>query len=543
VLSIDQNCHSLWDALPKLHVLTGRGRKVTHFIEDIDSAFTSLGSRIDADDLRLARERFHRSGGADWGAAMFYTEFLGRVPVEVRDWEPLTGLKTNVLAKKLSRTVDDLYDEFSPSDNWQLIGSSFVSDRRHHRVIGDLTVRETAAYLRELMAKARADMCRAFPSSASRGRLADWFAHEETLVARLLDELADAPLAQLYDRWMGAHLGEPVALDLTSRLFACSADGPSGRELLEVLAANYDRASALYNEAIAETRSRLRPLNTKDGELPFFATFEHAGHLVRTAVFLREGRLHVGERNFPAAPGRAWPWKAMAEAGVRCVAGKAVVLALQVRLGTGGRALALPYRGSLYMPAAHLFARKLAAGGLLAGELKPVVRVRLRLLDRLRSLDTPIRLPAHLAAALGDEEVPARKLGENYAAVAAEARHRLKAFEDPASRDRWQKENFAGIAAEIDSLDARRRKLAAGDPKAPELRDIWKRLRRLQTDLLDRTVRQIDRDTQVAEIDYYDSRGAILPWCLALGGEAFYNEVIDQAEVYEEDSLQAAEDG
>ncbi|MGB2824768.1 MAG: hypothetical protein WBF17_27600, partial [Phycisphaerae bacterium] len=73
MFSIDQNCHSLWDALPKLHALARRGRRVMHFNEDIDSAFTSLGSRIDADDLRLARERFHHSGGADWGAALFYT--------------------------------------------------------------------------------------------------------------------------------------------------------------------------------------------------------------------------------------------------------------------------------------------------------------------------------------------------------------------------------------------------------------------------------------------------------------------------------------
>jgi len=535
VLSIDQNCHSLWDVLPKLHVLARRGRPVTHFIEDIDSAFTSLGSRIDADDLRLARERFHRSGGADWGAALFYTEFLGRIPVEIRDWEPRTGLKTNVLARQLGRSVDDLYEEFSPSDNWQLIGSSFVGDRRHHRVIGDLTVRETAPFLRELMDKARADMLRAFPSAASQRRLGEWFAREEALVARLVEQLADARLTQLYDRWMREHLGHSVALDLTSRLFACEKMLAAANVLPDLVLADYQRTAALYNEAIAETHSRLRPLNTKDGELPFFATLARAGHLVRTGVFLREGRLHVGERSFAPAPGGSWPWKALTEASVRCVAGKAILLVSQVRLAAGGAPLALPYRGSLYMPTAHLLARKLHEAHLPPMGFHPVIRVRLRLLDHLRSLDTPIRLPAHLAAALGAEEVPARVLGEAHADLAAEAAGRLKGFEDAAFRDRWQKENFAGIVAEIDSLNARRRKLAAGDPKAPELRDVWKRIRSLQTDLLDRTLRQIDRDTQVAEIDYYDSRGAILPWCVALGGEAFYNEVIERAEVYEED--------
>jgi len=202
----------------------------------------------------------------------------------------------------------------------------------------------------------------------------------------------------------------------------------------------------------------------------------------------------------------------------------------------------VPYRGSLYMPAAHLLARKLREAGLLPGELRPIVRVRLRLLDRMRSLDTPIRLPRHLAEAMGEVEVPARRLGEGYPELMADAKRRRKAFEDAGFRGRWQRESFPRAFDEIDALDARRRELARRDAKAPELREIWQRVRDLQRDVLDRTVRRIDRDTQVAEVDYYDSRGAILPWCMALGGEAFYNEVIAAAEVHEEDSLRAPDD-
>ena len=45
---------------------------------------------------------------------------------------------------------------------------------------------------------------------------------------------------------------------------------------------------------------------------------------------------------------------------------------------------------------------------------------------------------------------------------------------------------------------------------------------------------QIARDFQAAQLDYWDSRGALLPWCLALGGKTFYNNVVTQAEVYDE---------
>ena len=543
MFSIDQNCHSLWDVVPKLAALGRRGHRVRHLIEDIDAAFTSMGAPAGAAELRLARERFHRSGGADWGAALFYTEFLGRVPVEVRDWEPLTGLKTNVLAKRLGRSVDDLYDEFSPSDNWQLIGSSYVDDRRHHRIIGDLTVAETADFVRQVMEKARADMLRAFPSSASRRRLEEWFERERARVEPLLDELAAAPLPSLYERWMREHLPPSVEIGLSSRHFSCAAGRVGGCELLEVFCAQYGRAAALYNEAIAEGGSPLRPLRTGDGELPFFAGFDRAGHAVRTTVFLQGGSLRIDDRAFALAPGGRLPLEQLAAAGIDTLASKALLLVTQIRLGPEGRPLALPYRGSLYVPTAHLLARKLAAAGLLPGELKPVVRVRFGFLDALRSVETVIRLPDHVAAALGQTEVPARRLGESWSDLAAEAAARVEAFRSAEGRRRWQEDNCRDLLDRIEALDRRRRELAKADPKAPELRATWMEIRGLQADILDRTVRQIDRDTQLAEIDYYDSRGALLPWCLALGGEAFYNAMIDNAEVYEEPSLGAPGNG
>jgi hypothetical protein len=296
-------------------------------------------------------------------------------------------------------------------------------------------------------------------------------------------------------------------------------------------------AAALYNQAVAETQSRIHPLDIQAGELPCFATLRHAGHLVRTGMTWRDGQVWIDGR--PCRPSGAGhlPWKSLAATGVRCVTGKAAVMVTQVRYGPAGQELALPYRGSVYMPTAHALARKLTAAGLLTRPLKPVLRVRLRLLDRLRSLDTPIRLPAHLAAAMGAEEVPARRLGEAHADLAAAAPARLAALRDEPGRQRWQAEQFPDATRRLDELDRRRRELAKVDQKAPELREIWKVMRDLQADLLARTVRQIDRDSQLADLDYYDSRGAILPWCIALGGEDFYRQVIDQAEVYEESSM------
>jgi len=534
MFSIDQNCHSLWDALPKLHALASHGHAVTHFIEDIDVAFAALGASVDDAVLHLARERFHRSGGQDWGAALFYADFLGKLPVEIRHWEPLTGLKTKTLARQLGRSVDDLYDAFSPGDTWQLIGSSYIGDRDHHRVIGDLSVRETRDFVLDLLSRAEADMLGAFPDTASQARLREWLAAERERLNHLLAECATAGLVDLYRAWMGGHLyAHDVDLALTSSLFATGGD-PARVALLDVFVADYERASSLYNEALAETDADLRALAISGGELPFFAIQEFQGHLVRTAAYLDGREVRFGHQTFRLTDDGRLPVHELTEGGIRCLAGKAILLVTQARIGPAGQPLALPHRGSLYMPSANRLVSKLAAERLLPGTLKPIVRVRFRLLDRMRGLDTVIRLPEHLAASFGKAEIPARELGECHERLAAEAAARLDQLLDPASRARWQKEQFPVLAERIAGLEGERRDMAQRNCTPEQMSDIWKACKAAQVELLDATVRQIARDYQLRNLDYWDSRGALLPWCIALGGREFYDHVVAQAEVYEE---------
>ena len=537
LFSIDQNCHSLWDVIPKLDALSAHGHAVTHFVEDVDTAFTAIGAGSDDETLRLAPERYHRSGGADWGAAVFYSEFLGRLPVEIRDWEPYTGLKTKALARELGRSVDDLYDEFSPSDNWQLIGPSYVGDRGRHRVVGDLTVAETAPFLREILQRARADTLAAFPDPPCRRRAERWFAEEQQLLERLLIECDGGRLVDVYQGWLRERFGGRVGVDLTSNLLATGAD-PERTAVLEAFTRDYSQAAGLYNEAIDEAGVELRPLRIRDGELPFFAVGRRDGRWMRSAVHLDGDAIRIDDRAFALEADRRLPIRPLRDAGIVGLAGKAILLVTQVRVGAGGAPLAVPHRGSLYLPAAHLLAQKLAAAGLLPGEgkLAPIVRVRMGLLDRLRSLDAALRLPPHLAKAFGTEEISARQFGESWAAVARRAATRLEGFREELARQTWQRAAFAGLYWEIDHYDLQRRQLAEEDPKAPEIREVWKQIKLRHQQILAGTVRQIATDWQVRELDYWDSRGALLPWCVALGGQEFYNRLIQEARIYDETS-------
>ena len=531
MISIDQNCHSLWDVLPKLHALTRRGLPVRHCVEDIDVAFTAVGASADG-PLALARERFHRSGGADWGAAMFYHEFLGRQPVEIRRWEPALGMKISAVAHQLRRPLDELYDRYSPSDNWQLIGPSYVADREHHRVIGDLTVAETRPFVKALLARARANCLRALPQRDSQQRLGEWFNAEEARVARLLKRCADGRLVDLYNAWMGEHLGAGAELDLTSSLLAIGADADR-TAVMDAFVQDYETAAGLYNQAVAETDVGLHPLDTARGELPFFATLWYHDHLVRAGAYLDGQAVRVGERRFPLSGGRL-PLEALRAGGVVCLAGKALLLVIQVRCGARGEELALPHNGSLYMPAAHALARKLAAARLLPQPLRPIVRVRFGLLDRLRGLDTVIRLPDYLAGAMGQEQVPAAQLGGCWRELARDAAARLEAFKDDDARRRWQREAFGELADEDDELETRRRELARNDPKSERIRQLGRRQKDIRTRLLEGLLERVAADWHLSQVDYWDSRGAMLPWCIGLGGRSLYDELVANAELIPE---------
>jgi hypothetical protein len=528
----------LWDAIPKLGALAAKGYDVTHYVEDIDVAFTSMGSGVGADGLKFDRERFHRSGGQDWGAAMFYSAFLGRLPVELRDWEPYTGIKTHVLAGQLGRSVDELYNEYSPADNWQLIGPSYVGDKAHHRVMGDLSCEQTQPFLAEMMALARRDVLETFPQSDCGRRINDWFDREQAAVDAIL---AGGPctLAELYSQWLRHHLGEgAISVGMTSQRFSLEAArrGDCPCELLELFLRDYDTMSGLYNGAIEESHLGLRSLRTAEGELPFFGTMKYQGHLVRCAAFLRGDTLTIGDVEMPLGPQRSMPLDAMQRHGIYALAGKAILLVLQVRTGAHATGLALPYRGSMYMPAAYCFERLLRQHKLLDAEPKPVYRVRLHLLDRIKSLDVAIRLPEHLRGYFGKTEIAARELGENYQAIARQAAQRLAKFRTDEGREGWFRDAYADVATEIDQMDRRRRELAQVDAKAPELRQIWRDIKLRKQELLGGLVHQISCDWQAGNIDYWDSRGAIMPWCVAMGGQQFYNDVLAGAEVYAESS-------
>ena len=557
-ISIDQNSHVLWDTVPKLAALARRGLAGTHGIEDIDVAFTRQGAVPDDRTLALLPECYYRSGNSDWGAALFHTEFLGRNALNPRELEPYTGLTTASLARKLNLSVDEFYARHAGSDNWQLVGSSYAGDASRHRVIGDLTLAETAPFVRQLLERARANLEHSFPDTDAQERVRVWHAAESATVERLLAAMPGARLTDFYAAWLRHSLPDNgLRLALTSELMELNPDAPR-LQLFRFFLADYATWAEQYNAAIAETPCGLKPLNTAVGELPFFAVFKIGGQAplrsqspdrenqeAQTVIYRTSLALSAGGRL--VAGGHAWPaslpfpelLEKMRAAGVVCVSGKALLLVLQARLKPDGAPLALPYKGSLYMPAAWAFERRLREKRLLPWAAHPVLRVRFRFLEQMRHLQTRIRLPAYLGDAAGTDILPAAEFAARLPELRTSAAEELKLACASVGRDAFRDAAFPEHAWRIREMDVRRRELARDPATRAEASALWDQQKVEETRLLQATVERLLRNLHVLNVDYWDSRGAILPWAVALGGQPFYEKLLDEAEITEENESSA----
>lgn len=537
-VSIDQNSHPLWDTVPKLHALTAKGLHGTHFLEDIDVAFTRRGAKAEDEELSVRPERYYRGGTSDWGATLFYTEFLGRNPLDVRDIEIYLGQTTKAAAKQLDTTVDGLYDRYSVSDNWQMVGPSYVgSDLQKHRVIGDLTVSETAPHLRRVLDIAEQDMEDSFPEDQPRQRLRAWFSQERARLAEIIEgRPGETSLVDAYRSWMSAHVTE-VDYGLTSEHFSLAHSRNTEGPLLFAFLNDYETAGNLYNQAIDETAVGLNKLSMRRGELPFFLVWRNAESLHRTAVSLHDRQITAGDFSWSLVNsngGLRLPVADMQKQGVCAIAGKALLLVLQARLGRAGRPLALPYRGSSYMPAAYALERKFTDAGLLTDTPDPVLRVKINFLESLHGCETIVRLPEHLADAFGTVEIKASTFAEKLGDVAEKAETDLLLARSDAGRAKLMQRISPALGREISELEKRQREVASNPDTRHLASGIWDEIKQLTKRRLEQFIDFIVSRIHVADLDYFNSRGAILPWSIAIGGRTHYQRLIANAEVYRE---------
>jgi hypothetical protein len=532
-ISIDQNCHPLWDTVPKLEALAAHGWQGVHCIEDIDVAFSRQGALPGDTGLALLPERTYRGGHSDWGAALFAHDLLGRLPLDVRTLEPYTGRTTAALARFLETSVDGLYERWAGSDNWQLVGPSYAADPRWHRLIGDVRLAEAGPFVLQLLDHARADLLERFPESGPQQRLQEWFAGQRSLAATVIASEPQAPLTELYRRWLLACLGPSTRLALTSERFALrrlAATDPLLRLFLE----RYAEAADAYNTALQQTATGMTPLHVEAGELPFFVTIRQEGRLLRSAAAWRTGAIEAAGRRWPLTAAGGLPVADLERDGVVALAGKALLLVLQARLGPEGATLALPHLGSLYMPAAYAFERILRERGLLREAPRPVIRVRFRFLEHWRGCRTLVRPPAYLCQALGIDEAPATVVGEALEAAMVAARRTLEALRDSGQREGLVRTRFAAWSAEREALDAERRQIAADPQQRPAATALWQRIKEIDRRLAAAHAEWVLQLLRLLDVAYYDSRGALLPWCTALEGEALYRRLIAQAEIIPE---------
>lgn len=514
MISIDQNSNSLWDTLPKLQALEAANIDFIHCVEDIDAAFTRVGAH--SDQLQLTLEKYYPSGNLDWGASLFYMSFLGRTPLNLTSLTQYTGKTPAQTARQLGLSLDTLYDRFSTADNWQLTAPSYInSDKTAHRLLGDLSTEEVLPFIKELFDKAEANLLHTFPEAEPQKRLQNWFKVERRKVTALA--ASHHTLADLYKAWLQSYF--------TQKRIIKSSDhhvlADQSARFLKRIIQNYRQFIRLYNESIDESGAELSPINPATGELPFFAIYEKEGHLVRSVITFDGKNLTAGELSHPVE---------LFFDHVKAVSGKALLLVIIARLDSQGMPLALPVNGSLYTPASLILAEKIQQQ-FFSSKLHPIKRVKFNFLDQLKHSKVLIRLPAYLQEFL-PESMQADLLARKLPQLIAECRQTLKQL-------RSDRETvFAGwypeLSAEIEELKARKNQYGRDPEKRHLCQALWHEIKTAEQRFHHSCYQRLIHTVHTTEIGYWDSRGALLPWSIALGGETFYNHLINSARIYTE---------
>jgi len=163
-----------------------------------------------------------------------------------------------------------------------------------------------------------------------------------------------------------------------------------------------------------------------------------------------------------------------------------------------------------------------------------VLRVRFRFFDHWRGCVTFVRPPPYLQQALGVAELRAADLAEALVGGMAAARADLAAWSDDSRRDALGRQQFPGLSAERDRLDHERRAAAADPARRPEATVLWQRIKEVDRQMAQAQAEWLLQRLRLLDLAYYDSRGALLPWCLALGGEDLYQRLLRAAELTSE---------
>jgi len=521
-ISIDQNSNSLWDVLPKIEALHTHQRELLHYVEDIDVAFTKVGSTYCAPQLTL--EQYYPNGNLDWGASLFYMDFLGKVPLNLSNLSQYTGKKIATTAKSMGLTLQDLYKTFSVADNYQLTGTSYISSHpEKHRLLGDLSTDLKKPFIQQLLALAEADILERFIDAPSQERIKIWFKNERAILDQLWDKAAD--LATFYQAWIRAHLPS-AQLELTSELFSEKQMAHLNFDLLKKIIKDYPLFQKIYNQSLEESGVELTPL--RHGALPFFATYKVNGQQVRSGLQLLDGQIKIADQSFDSNISFDDFFNK-----VDILVGKALLLIITVRDYHIGHPLVLPELGSLYTPAAVKLAEKMQAHDFIDHLPHSIFRLQFNFIDQLKNSKSTISIPKHLQYRLGTQ-LTACELARQLPIAIAEAKDTLNQLKDPEKRVHYFSLWTPKLSLKIDLLK-KTKEICGKDPdRRHECPQLWAEIKKHEQEKELTCFQRIIDLVQTTEMTYWNSRGALKPWSIAAGGESFYQQLLKSSKLREE---------
>ncbi|WP_127531624.1 hypothetical protein [Paenibacillus kobensis] len=543
VVSIDQNCTPFWDTWAKLDVWRHQQKSIVHLIHDTDTVFHD--EELSLEDPSTLKWFYNRSDGfRNYSPNLFYYRYLGRhesFPVKLLErWQ---GMKLSGISAAMELPTDQLMDQWGVYDKLAVVGSGRVGNG--FRIAAGVDTREIVQPMRELFDAVKLDMRQFIVTDQQMNNLNRLIDRWKSDFEEAVESDSTRTLSGSIVAWMRKRYGSAVEFSSTFEYFRVSPKNRDRFSFFIDYLADYGRYSTAYNAALQSCGSSITPIDTKSGGLPFYGVKRVNGQLCRYPFVYREGKLHFNDAEITLSSD---PWLDVLDLSTKCqiesIVGKAIPLMMQIRNQSSGNAVTMPMMGSPYMRVVDQYAdllyrqdaRKNNPNG-----INKVIMVDFDVYGAMEQADFLFRLPPFLQKEFGCEIIHARDFPRLARAKSAEAKRVLeRCLIGADERTQVYIEKFPTLAGTMDELEEKRKKIGkelSGTSRGTEAyHQLMERFlsvkvehKRKQKEFITEKSKFLFQQWHVSGIDYWNHRGSIELWATALGGEEFYQQIIEKS--------------
>lgn len=537
--SADQNCTPFWDTWPKLEFALKGGRSIFHLIHDTDTIFHNQSVKEESPfTVKWFNDKY--DGSHYYSPNLFYYQFLGKhEPFPVNEFETYTGLKLSKISSLLKMSVEELYEQFGSYDKLALLGKG-----KYHngfRIAAGVKVSECKEQIDEMFHLIQENIMHFIVTKKQENNLIDTLSEWKSEIDKIIISYPETTFSNLFLLLMQSKFNEKVSFLSCSDYFQVVPENKENFHFFLSFLERYGVYAKCYNDALHKHGSTISPLDILKGELPFYATRRVDGILLRFPLYVLGNKLIFQNQSCNLKQNT---WASLLnfceQVGIESIVGKAIPLMMQLRHQEYGGVVVMPKLGSPYMSIVDTYTEKLNNQGIYA-KVQHVSLVDFQVFNALNKADFSFRLPNYLQETFKTEIIHCQDFVKQLNLHIKEAHRVLNLCKQgEEARKLIMREYHPSLVSELSLLEDERHSqgylLTGLSKETKEYKQQLDKFIQIKEEHKSKLSEYVNKlcyllfnKWHVSNINYFNNRGSIELWAKSLGGLDFYESIIDNA--------------